>query len=131
MDEVFIRIRGKQHYLWRAVDQEGVVLDILVQSRRSATAPKRFFRKLLKALQYVPRVILTNKLRSYAAAKRESCLGWSTGRAGTPTTGPKCRASRQDDESGRCSGSSHPARRSAFSQPTAGFTTTSSFAAIG
>ena len=48
MDEVFIRIRGKQHYLWRAVDQDGNVLDILVQSRRSATAAKRFFRKLLK-----------------------------------------------------------------------------------
>jgi putative transposase len=50
MDEVFIRIRGKQHYLWRAVDQQGNVLDILVQSRRSATAAKRFFRKLLKGL---------------------------------------------------------------------------------
>ena len=52
MDEVFIRIRGKQHYLWRAVDQDGNVLDILVQSRRSATAAKRFFRKLLKGLRY-------------------------------------------------------------------------------
>jgi putative transposase len=71
MDEVFIRIRGKQHLLWRAVDQDGNVLDILVQSRRSARAAKRFFRKLLKGLQYVPRVIVTDKLKSYAAAKRE------------------------------------------------------------
>ena len=71
MDEVFIRIRGKQHYLWRAVDQQGNVLDILVQSRRSATAAKRFFRKLLKGLRYVPRVIVTDKLKSYAAAKRK------------------------------------------------------------
>ena len=71
MDEVFIRIRGKQHYLWRAVDQDGNVLDILVQSRRSATAAKRFFRKLLKGLRYLPRVIVTDKLKSYAAAKRE------------------------------------------------------------
>ena len=71
LDEVFIRIRGKQHYLWRAVDQEGNVLDILVQSRRSATAAKRFFRKLLKGLRYVPRVIVTDKLKSYAAAKRQ------------------------------------------------------------
>jgi putative transposase len=71
MDEVFIRIRGKQHYLWRAVDQEGNVLDILVQSRRNATAAKRFFRKLLKGLRYVPRVIVTDKLKSYAAAQRE------------------------------------------------------------
>ncbi|WP_424139546.1 IS6 family transposase [Roseomonas chloroacetimidivorans] len=75
MDEVFIRIRGKQHYLWRAVDQDGVVLDTLVQSRRSATAAKRFFRKLLKGLQYVPRVVVTDKLRSYAAAKRDILPG--------------------------------------------------------
>ena len=70
MDEVFIRIRGKQHYLWRAVDQAGNVLDILVQSRRNAAAAMRFFRKLLKGLRYVPRVIVTDKLKSYAAAKR-------------------------------------------------------------
>ncbi len=75
MDEVFIRIRGKQHLLWRAVDQNGHVLDILVQSRRNTTAAKRFFRKLLKGLQYVPRVIVTDKLRSYAAAKREILPG--------------------------------------------------------
>src|SRR6478752_6924726 len=59
LDEVFIRIRGKLHYLWRAVDQHGTVLDILVQSRRNTKAAKRFFKKLLKGLQYVPRVIVT------------------------------------------------------------------------
>lgn len=75
MDEVFIRVRGKRHYLWRAVDQDGNVLDILVQSRRNAKAAKRFFRKLLRGLQYVPRVIVTDKLRSYAAAKREILPG--------------------------------------------------------
>ncbi len=75
LDEVFLRIRGKLHYLWRAVDQEGNVLDILVQSRRDAKAAKRFFRKLLKGLQYAPRVIVTDKLRSYAAAKREILPG--------------------------------------------------------
>jgi len=75
MDEVFIRIRGKQHYLWRAVDQDGNVLDILVQSRRSAAAATRFFRKLLKGLRYVPRVIVTDKLKSYAAAKRKILPG--------------------------------------------------------
>jgi putative transposase len=51
MDEVFVRIQGQQHYLWRAVDQDGNILDILVQSRRNAKAAKRFFRKLLKGLQ--------------------------------------------------------------------------------
>jgi len=75
LDEVFLRIQGKTHYLWRAVDQHGHVLDILVQSRRSAKAAKRFFRKLLKGLQYVLRVIVTEKLRSYAAAKREVLPG--------------------------------------------------------
>jgi len=75
MDEVFVRIRGKLHYLWRAVDQEGRVLDILVQSRRNTCAAKRFFRKLLRGLQYVPRVIITDKLRSYGAAKREILPG--------------------------------------------------------
>src|SRR5689334_16374421 len=65
VDEVFIRIRGKLHHLWRAVDQDGHVLDILVQSRRSAKAAQRFFRKLLKGLQYVPRVIVTDMLKSH------------------------------------------------------------------
>src|SRR3712207_4733977 len=75
LDEVFIRIRGKLHYLWRAVDQDGEVLDILVQSRRNAKAAKRFFKKLLKGLQYVPRVIVTDKLKSYGVAKRELLPG--------------------------------------------------------
>jgi len=75
LDEVFIRIRGKLHYLWRAVNQHGHVLDILVQSRRNAKAARRFFRKLLRGLQYVPRVIVTDKLRSYAAARREILPG--------------------------------------------------------
>ncbi len=73
--QVFIRIRGKQHYLWRAVDQDGHVLDILMQSRRNTKAAERFFRKLLKGLQYVPRVIVPDKLGSYAAAKRELLPG--------------------------------------------------------
>src|SRR6201997_4794310 len=75
LDEVFLTIRGERHYLWRAVDQDGNVLDILVQSRRNKQAAKRFFRKLLKGLQYVPRVIITNKLKSYGAAKREILAG--------------------------------------------------------
>ncbi len=71
LDEVFLKIQGKLQYLWRAVDQDGEVLDILVQSRRNKRAAKKFFRKLLKVLQYVPWVIVTDKLRSYAAAKAE------------------------------------------------------------
>jgi len=72
---MFVRINGKDHYLWRAVDQDGHVLDILVQSRRNKNAAKRFFRKLLKGLQYVPRVIITDKLKSYSAAKAEVMPG--------------------------------------------------------
>jgi putative transposase len=71
MDEVFLTINRERHYLWRAVDQDGNVLDILVQRRRNKKAAKKFFRKLLKGLTYVPRVIITDKLTSYGAAKRE------------------------------------------------------------
>lgn len=74
-DEVFLPFRGERHDLWRAVDQDGNVLDILVQSRRNTKAAKRFVRNLLKELQYVPRVIITDKLRSYGAAKREILPG--------------------------------------------------------
>ena len=69
--QVFLKINGQQHYLWRAVDQHGNVLDILVQSRRNKAAAKKFFRKLLKGCTYVPRVLITDKLTSYGAAKRE------------------------------------------------------------
>ena len=57
--QVFLTIHGEQHGLWRAVDQEGNILDILVQRRRDKTAAKKFFRQLLKGLTYVPRVIIT------------------------------------------------------------------------
>ena len=75
LDEVFITINKERHYLWRAVDQDGVVLDILVQRRRNKQAAKKFFRKLLKGCQYVPRVVITDKLKSYGAAKREILPG--------------------------------------------------------
>jgi putative transposase len=71
LDEVFLTIRGERHYLWRAVDQDGHVLDILVQRRRDKHAAKTFFRKLLKGCRYVPWVIITDQLKSYEAAKRE------------------------------------------------------------
>ncbi len=69
LDEVFLRINGVLHYLWRAVDQDGVVLDILVQARRNATAAKRFFKRLLAGLRYKPKRIITDGLRSYGAAR--------------------------------------------------------------
>ncbi|MDK1348881.1 IS6 family transposase [Streptomyces sp. 378] len=71
LDEVFIKINGRLRYLWRAVDQDGMLLDIPVQNRRDTAAAKRFFRRLLKNTGAVPRVIVTDKLRSYGAAHRE------------------------------------------------------------
>ena len=62
------------HYLWRAVDQDGNVLDILVQSQRNAKAATRFFKKLLKGLRYAPRVMITDKLASYGAARKQMRL---------------------------------------------------------
>ena len=69
LGEVVLTIKGKHHYLWRAVDQDSHALDVLVQSRRNRQAAKRFLRKLLKGLRYAPRVLVTDKLKSYAAAK--------------------------------------------------------------
>src|SRR3982750_1063192 len=71
LDEVAIKIAGKKHWLWRAVDQTGMVLDVLVQSRRDKRAAKRLLRKLLKRQCRAPRVMITDKLPSYGAAKRE------------------------------------------------------------
>ncbi|MGH3809122.1 MAG: IS6 family transposase [Pseudonocardiaceae bacterium] len=75
LDEVFIKINGKIHYLWRAVDQDGNVLDILVTSRRDANAATRFFRKLLTRWRSVPRVLVTDKLASYGVAHRRLMRG--------------------------------------------------------
>ena len=70
LDEVFVTIQGRRQYLWRAVDEDGDVLDILVQSHRNRRAAVRFFRTLLKAQGRVPRRLITDQLRSYAAAAR-------------------------------------------------------------
>ena len=75
LDEVVITIAGKKHWLWRAVDQDGIVLDVLVQSRRDKHAAKRLLRKLLRRQGRPPRVLITDKLASYPAAKRELMPG--------------------------------------------------------
>src|SRR5919206_241802 len=71
LDEVAIKIAGAKHWLWRAVDQDGIVLDVLVQSRRDERAAERLLRKLLKRRGRAPRVMVTDKLASYPAAKRD------------------------------------------------------------
>ena len=71
IDEVFVKIQGKQQYLWRAVDQDGEVIDAFLQSRRDGKAAKRFFKRLIKSNRAEPRKIVTDKLRSYGVAHRE------------------------------------------------------------
>ncbi|MFK4531919.1 transposase-like protein [Bradyrhizobium ottawaense] len=69
LDEVVISIAGEQHWLWRAVDQNGFVLDVLIQRRRDSRAAQRLMKKLLKSAGTPPRVMITDKLRSYGAAR--------------------------------------------------------------
>jgi len=71
IDEVFVKINGKQHYLWRAVDQDGEVVDVYLQARRDGATAKRFFKRLLRSHGGAPRKIVTDKLRSYGVAHRE------------------------------------------------------------
>src|ERR1700678_1467114 len=124
MDEVFIRICGEQHYLWRAVDQHGVALDILVQPRRDANAAKRFFKRLLKGLQYVPRVIVTDKLRSYGVAQRQLLPGVEHRQSRYLNNRPETshRATRRRER--QCNGSNRLNKRKTSSPPTHSSTVT-------
>ena len=72
LDEVYVKIDGRLQYLWRAVDQDGSVLDILVQPHRDKKAAARFFRKLLRSSRYAPRVVVTDRLARYIAP----CAEW-------------------------------------------------------
>jgi putative transposase len=71
IDEVFVKIGGKQHYLWRAIDQDGEVVDVYLQARRDGAAAKQFFRRFIRNNKGEPRKIVTDKLRSYGVARRE------------------------------------------------------------
>jgi len=71
IDEVFVKINGKQHYLWRAVDQDGEVVDVFLQARRDGAAAQRFFKRLLRSHGSEPKKVVTDKLRSYPVAHRE------------------------------------------------------------
>jgi putative transposase len=71
IDEVFVKINGKQHYLWRAVDQDGEVVDVYLQAKRDGAAAKRFFKRLIRSHRGEPRKIVTDRLRSYGVAHRE------------------------------------------------------------
>ena len=71
IDEVFVKIQGRQQYMWRAIDQDGEVVDVFLQARRDGAAAKRFFKRLLRNNRGEPRKIVTDKLRSYGVAHRE------------------------------------------------------------
>jgi putative transposase len=97
LDEVFIKLNGVLHYLWRAVDQDGDELDNLVQKRKNKKAAMKFFKKLLKSQQATPLKIVTDKMRSYSAAKRDIM--------------PSVDHSTQQYENNRCELSHQPSRQ--------------------
>jgi len=116
LDEVVVTIAGKRHYLWRAVDQDHTVLDILVQKRRDTRAAQRVFRKLLKGLRYVPHRLVTDKLGSYGAARRELLPVFPSARTNEPTIEQKCHISQPDNRNARCAGLSLLATPNGFSR---------------
>ena len=129
LDELFVTLNGRHQYLWRAVDEDGDLLDILVQSRRNRRAAVRFFRKLLKRQGCLPRRLITDKLRSYPAAQRLVMPSVPHCTDAMRTTAPKCRINRPDSASGRCAASSHPPICNTLRPCTASSTTFSGLAA--
>jgi transposase-like protein len=113
LDEMAVTIAGRQFWLWRAVDDEGEVLDLLVQRRRDKAAAVKLMRKLLKKLGFAPDVLVTDKLRSYGAAKSEIGLSARHDHGCARTIGPRIRTSRHDGASARCSVSNRPDQPSA------------------
>ena len=104
LDEIFVKINGERHYLWRAVDHEGEVLESFVTKTRDRKAALKFLKKAMRK-HGQPEVIVTDRLRSNGAALKE--LGGANRQetGGGSTTGPKTHTSHFDDASGRCFGS--------------------------
>jgi putative transposase len=108
LDEMAVMIAGTQFWLWRAVDDEGEVLDLLVQRRRDKAAAVKLMRKLLKKQGFAPDVLVTDKLRSYGAAKSEIGLSARHDQGLRANNRARIRISRHDGVSARCSVSSRP-----------------------
>ena len=112
LDEVFVTINGQHLYLWRALDQDGDLIDLLVQPRRDGRAARRFFRKLLRSQRQEPSRLVTDKLGSYRVAHRDVMPWVPTTRPSTRTTVPKSRTNPRDNGSVRCEASRHLPTRS-------------------
>jgi transposase-like protein len=114
LDEVYLKIGGRMVYLWRAVDAEGEVLDVLVQSKRNRHAALKLMRKLLKKYAFAPERLVTDDLRSYGSAARALGLESRRERGDGRTIERRIRTSRLDGASARCSVSRAPAPRRSF-----------------
>lgn len=127
LDEVQVSVRGRRLWLWRAVDEHGVVLEELLQPRRDAKAAKRLLRRLMKRAGRLPRRIVTDKLGPHAAAKRDVAPGLERlAPIRGSTTGPRTATCRSDRVSGRCGAIARPAGCSASSRCTRPSATASS-----
>ena len=111
LDEVYLKIDGRLVYLWRAVDSEGEVLDVLVQTRRNKHAALKLMRKLLKKYGFIPDKMVTDDLRSYGAAARELGISDRHSADGGATIGQRTRISQLDDENVRGGASRAEVRR--------------------
>src|ERR1019366_5279218 len=118
LDEVYLKIDGRMVYLWRAVDAEGEVLDVLVQAKRNKRAALKLMRKL-----FLPETLVTDDLRSYHAAGANSGSRIGIAPADGETIGPRIRINRPGDENARCKVSTAPGQRKDFSQSTPRSTT--------
>ena len=116
LDEVYLRIAGRMVYLWRAVDAEGEVLDVLVQSRRNKTAALKLMRKLLRKYAFVPDRLVTDDSDHIAPPPMISASRGAMTAVDGATTEPRIRISRPDDGNTRCKGSRAPDRRKDFSR---------------
>jgi putative transposase len=114
LDEMVVRIAGKRMYLWRAVDHEGEVLDMLVQRRRDSRPALRLMHKLLKKQGFAPKLLVTDKLRSYASAFRQLGLSCLHEQGLRMTIGRRTRIKWCDDASASCNASNQPDPLNAF-----------------
>ena len=117
LDEMVVSIGGQRMYMWRAVDSEGEVLEILIQRRRDKTAALKLSKKLLKKQRFAPAVIVTDKLGSSALRRGPLASRVSTGKACAPITGRKIRIGPFDNESAKWVASDHPGQLSALFLP--------------